>query len=95
MWPAAFRRFFDNETVEFTYSCARDVFKGLVVVLCAGIFRFAVIGPLEWIGSPKWVVWTVEQADGLWIVATIVLSGVFFLAKLATKREPERIIEEP
>ena len=81
------RRFFDDETIEFTYSCGRDLFKGLLVTLCAVIFKVIAIAALAKIEFPKWATWTIEQVHALGVVATITSTLYIFLGKLLARRE--------
>jgi hypothetical protein len=73
--------FFDRETREFTYSCLRELYKGLLVVFCIIAFRFAIVA-MAMANIAAWTVTVLESADDCWAIATVAIVAFRFLGKL-------------
>jgi hypothetical protein len=84
-WAVAFlKRVYNREMQEFVLSCARDLFMGLVVLLCSVIFHVCV-GRLSKIGYPDWVAGTWHFIDYAWVTAVLSVTAYMFVMKLISK----------
>lgn len=78
--------FFDEETREFTLSCLRDLWRGLVLLICAVVFHCAV-EILKILQFPEWATKSMEILDLCWCISAMAVTMLIFLGKLLWGRD--------